>query len=232
MRAADRGGPFGHGYHGDAMSCAPTPRNWMRASAPGIAFRYPLAESSPVGGAPVAPRSHRRRLAWLAAASLGLGLWLTGSGLYLYTKSGLAQALQQRDRDETSTADAPPPASAAIGRLFVPAQRAEVAIHRPSARHRVAAVATTGDAATATASAPDDWLRALAPGDDLALEGAGGERLHYRVDASFAAAGGDARLRRHGARPTLLLVAAAVPAGTSAADPAYRVVTASGGRAA
>lgn len=40
---ADRGGPF--------VRNADTERNWMRASPPGIAFRFAADESSPIGGA-------------------------------------------------------------------------------------------------------------------------------------------------------------------------------------
>lgn len=40
--AADRGGPVVHG-HGES-------RSWMRAAAPGIAFRHCTDESSPIGG--------------------------------------------------------------------------------------------------------------------------------------------------------------------------------------
>ena len=48
--AVDRGGSFGrNGYE---------TRNWMRASAPGIAFRCRPAESSPVGRDARAARSH------------------------------------------------------------------------------------------------------------------------------------------------------------------------------
>ena len=39
--AADRGGPF--------VRSTGTARNWMRAAAPGIAFRFPSDESSPIG---------------------------------------------------------------------------------------------------------------------------------------------------------------------------------------
>jgi hypothetical protein len=56
--------------------------------------------------------------------------------------------------------------------------------------------------------------------------------LHYRVDTRFAAAAGDARLRRRDARPTLLLVSAAAQAGTPSAEPAYLVVTATGDESA
>src|SRR4030095_1142733 len=48
--AADRGGPF-------VRNEGPA-RHWMRAAAPGIAFRFPPDESSPIGGR--APASAER----------------------------------------------------------------------------------------------------------------------------------------------------------------------------
>ena len=86
--AADRGGSFGRR---DVES-----RNWMRASAPGIAFRYPKAESSPVGGGATEQRGNRRALAWIAAGLLAVGLALTGNAAYIHAKALLAQALLHR----------------------------------------------------------------------------------------------------------------------------------------
>ena len=71
---AERGGPFGHREV----------RNWMRASPPGIAFRYPRTESSPVGGGVPRSNSRKRALGWFAAACLTLGLALTGDALYIH----------------------------------------------------------------------------------------------------------------------------------------------------
>ena len=51
--AADRGGPF-------VRSEGPA-RNWMRAAAPGIAFRFPADESSPIGGGSRRARQTRAR---------------------------------------------------------------------------------------------------------------------------------------------------------------------------
>ncbi len=100
-RAIDRGGPFVR--HGDG------PRNWMRASAPGIAFRFRPDESSPIGGAgrdaAATPRATwatevrgprvRLKRAWtLALALLAVTGALTfGEGAYIYAKAGVAQVL-------------------------------------------------------------------------------------------------------------------------------------------
>ena len=76
--AADRGGPFGRG---GVRPGATVPRNWMRAKAPGIAFRRLPVESSPVGSGGTAlenrPRDRQSALACVAALGLGLALWLT-----------------------------------------------------------------------------------------------------------------------------------------------------------
>ncbi len=75
--AAERGGPFGRG---DTTPGAAVPRNWMRAAAPGIAFRRHSAESSPVasGRAAWALTAHDRgRVSrWMATLVLGLIVWL------------------------------------------------------------------------------------------------------------------------------------------------------------
>jgi len=98
----------------------PEPRNWMRAAAPGIAFRCIAAESSPVGSARHAHCAERRRApGWLVALSLGLGLWLAGGGLFLFTRAALAQGPLARGSGEAAVdsgqaaADVPVRSSAA-----------------------------------------------------------------------------------------------------------------------
>jgi hypothetical protein len=75
--AAERGGPFGHG---DTAPAPVVPRNWMRAAAPGIAFRRRSAESSPVGSSRAAwPRTAHDRgrvPRRMVARVLGLCVWL------------------------------------------------------------------------------------------------------------------------------------------------------------
>jgi hypothetical protein len=87
---AERGGPFGR----DERAI----RNWMRASAPGIATRCRPAESSPLGsGAPVsrvpAVRSRRTLQFVLIALLACAGLAAFGNGLYIHARAQLAQVL-------------------------------------------------------------------------------------------------------------------------------------------
>src|SRR4030095_1530596 len=84
QHTADRGGSFGQA------------RNWMHASPPGIAFRFPRAESSPVARGEQRPVSRKRALKWVAAACLALGIALTGDALYIHAKAVVAQALLHR----------------------------------------------------------------------------------------------------------------------------------------
>ena len=82
---ADRGGPF------DPREV----RNWMRASPPGISFRYPKTDSSPVGGGVPRSNSRKRARKWVAAVCLTVGVALTGDALYIHAKALVAQALAQ-----------------------------------------------------------------------------------------------------------------------------------------
>src|SRR5512143_14797 len=81
---AERGGSFGRGR--DAA------RATMRAAAPGTAFRFPAAESSPLGGA---RRWSRPRAAVLLLLALA-GAVTFGNGAWLYAKASLGQWLLLR----------------------------------------------------------------------------------------------------------------------------------------
>ena len=104
--AVDRGGPF-------ARKGEPS-RNWMRATAPGIGFRFAADESSPIGGGfrRVSPRQHatrwRRLLLALAIALLAAaGTMSVGHGAYMYAKAQLAQVLLQSAWDQTRAGGVP-----------------------------------------------------------------------------------------------------------------------------
>jgi|SRR5450432_1593002 len=93
--AADRGGPFGRNGR-DARNYEA--RNWMRASAPGIAFRCRPAESSPIcsdARTQCEPVRRSRRTRWFVLIVLlaCAGLACFGDGLYIYAKAELAQVL-------------------------------------------------------------------------------------------------------------------------------------------
>ena len=84
LAAAERGGSFGR--NGQET------RNWMRASAPGIAFRCHLAESSPVGIGERAARPDVARRSRASAITILLllgvaGLAAFGRGLYGHTRA-------------------------------------------------------------------------------------------------------------------------------------------------
>ncbi len=212
--AADRGGPFGR--------TDPEPRNWMRASAPGIAFRCHPAESSPVGSDAARTRERRRALSWVAAASLGLGLWFTGGGAYLYTKTALAQLLLHHAWGETQANGTPvkpwPGADTyPIARSLAPAHDVDLVVLAGAAKPMLAlgpgyhqGSALPGQPGDTVVSAPRDthfrFLRQLAAGDELIVEIATGQRMHYRVKGPMIAAA-EALLQPRLAAPTLTLVA-------------------------
>lgn len=206
----DRGGPFG------------PHRNWMRAAPPGIAFRFPRTESSPVdGGAQRMPR-RGRALKWIAAACLALGLALTGSALYIHAKALVAQVLLHRAWASTQTTGVPAKPwpwadTATIARLIAPAQGADLLVLAGASGRTLAfgpghhdGSALPGEAGNAVISAHRDthfrFLRDVAVGDTLIVEGAAGKRFIYRVRAIDIADQRDLRLPRLAPEPTLTLV--------------------------
>jgi sortase A len=207
--AADRGGPFGH------------PRNWMRASPPGIAFRYPKAESSPVGGGP-APKKRGRSRIWLAATLAALGLALAGNALYIHAKAQVAQLLLHRAWIETRATGTPAKPwpwadTATVARLLAPAQDVDLLVLAGATGRTLAfgpghhdGSAMPGEPGNAVLSAHRDthfrFLRALAVGDALVVEMPAGQRYHYRVREMEVADQRNLRLPRMPAEPTLTLV--------------------------
>ncbi len=206
----DRGGPFG------------PHRNWMRAAPPGIAFRFPRTESSPVdGGAQRTPR-RGRALKWIAAACLALGLALTGNALYIHAKALVAQVLLHRAWASTQTTGVPAKPwpwadTATIARLIAPAQGADLLVLAGASGRTLAfgpghhdGSALPGEAGNAVISAHRDthfrFLRDVAVGDTLIVEGAAGKRFSYRVRAIDIADQRDLRLPRLPPEPTLTLV--------------------------
>ena len=206
----DRGGPFG------------PHRNWMRAAPPGIAFRFPRTESSPVdGGAQRTPR-RGRALKWIAAACLALGLALTGNALFIHAKALVAQVLLHRAWASTQTTGVPAKPwpwadTATIARLIAPAQGADLLVLAGASGRTLAfgpghhdGSALPGEAGNAVISAHRDthfrFLRDVAVGDTLIVEGATGKRFIYRVRAIDIADERDLRLPRLPPEPTLTLV--------------------------
>jgi len=211
---ADRGGSFGPLDSGT--------RNWMRASPPGIAFRFPKAESSPVGGGVRRARPRRIALGWIAAACLALGLALTGNALYIHAKALVAQVLLHRAWIATQATGAPvrpwPWADTTpVARLVAPAQDVDLLVLAGATGRTLAfgpghhdGSAMPGEAGNTVISAHRDthfrFLRELAVGDALIVEMPAGQRFHYRVREIEVADQRDLRLSRLPAERTLTLV--------------------------
>ena len=211
----ERGGPFGRR---DAA-----PSNWMHARAPGIAFRFPRAESSPVDVA-VSPRRDKtkRAAAWIAAGALIAGLALTGDAVYLHAKALLAQVLLHRAWMQTQASGAaakpwPWADTSPVARLIAPAQDIDLLVLAGATGRTLAfgpghhdGSAMPGEPGNAVLSAHRDthfrFLSALAIGDALIVELPAGQRYHYRVRETFVADQRDLKLPRLPAEPTLTLV--------------------------
>ncbi len=199
------------------------PRNWMRARAPGIAFRFPGAESSPVDAGTSPRRDTKKRAAtWIAAASFAAGLALTVDAVYLHAKALLAQMLLHRawtQTQATGTAVKPWPwaDTSPVARLIAPAQDIDLLVLAGATGRTLAfgpghhdGSAMPGEAGNAVFSAHRDthfrFLRALAIGDALIVELPAGQRFHYRVREAFVADQRELKLPRLPREPTLTLV--------------------------
>ncbi len=218
---AERGGPF--------VREAGAARNWMRAAAPGIAFRLAADESSPVGGSrapggvPVNTIHFRRPVIILCIALLALGSAASfGHGVYLYAKAQLAQVLLhsawERSR-ATGTAVKPWPWADTypVARLAVRARDADVLVLAGASGRTLAfgpghldGSALPGDPGNAVITAHRDthfrFLNAVRTGDELTVERADGGTRHFRVRASYVADYQALWFPRDTAVPTLTLV--------------------------
>jgi sortase A len=217
--AADRGGSFGRDGRGA--------RNWMRAAAPGIAFRCSPAESSPIGSAVRAPhearaqRRHRRKFALtLLVACAGLAPF--GHGIYIFAKAELAQALLHSAWARTQAsgelvkpwpwADTTP-----VARLIAPAQDVDLLVLSGASGRTLAlgpghldGSAYPGDPGNSVISAHRDthfrFLRHMVVGDTLVIEGRDGARRHFHVRRTYVADFHALPIPRDTRVPTLTLV--------------------------
>ena len=214
----DRGGPF---VRADGAA-----RNWMRAAAPGIAFRYPRDESSPIPGKTAATsKAIQFRRSWLVIciALLALaGAASAGRGAYILAKAQVAQVLLHAAWDRTRVtgevvkpwpwADTHP-----VARIKAPAQDADVLVLAGASGRTLAfgpghlpGSALPGDAGNAIVTAHRDthfrFLRAIAPGDELVVERADGATRHFRIRGAYVADYRELRLPRDTPVPTLTLV--------------------------
>lgn len=210
MPAAERGGPFGRG-RGAA-------RATMRAVAPGTGFRFPAAESSPLGGS--------RRRSYLRSIVLGAlalcGALAFGNGAWLYGKAELGQWLLHRAWAQTRASGTPakpwPWADTyPVARLLVPAAQADELVLQGASGRTLAwgpghldDSAPLGAPGNAVVSAHRDthfrFVRKLTEGDDVIVELADGARRHYRVRDRYVADVRTLRLPRTTLVPTLTLV--------------------------
>ena len=194
----------------------------MRASPPGIAFRFPKAESSPARGGASRTRRRRTGLKWIAAACLIVGLALIGNALFIHAKALAAQVLLHRAWAATQTTDAPAKPwpwadTTPVARLFAPAQDIDLLVLAGATGRTLAfgpghhdGSAMPGQPGNVVLSAHRDthfrFLRELVVGDTLIVELPAGQRFHYRVRATEVADQRDLRLPRLPAEPTLTLV--------------------------
>ena len=217
--AVDRGGSFGR------SGCET--RNWMRASAPGIAFRSRPAESSPVGSGADSRRTVRKRprramramaIALVAAA----GLICFGDGIYIHAKAALAQVLLHAawERTQITGADAKPWPWAdthPVARLLVPARDADLLVLSGASGRTLAfgpghldGSAIPGESGNSVMTAHRDthfrFLRRVVAGDALVVEGRDGARRHFHVRRTYVADFRSLNIPRDTPVPTLTLV--------------------------
>jgi len=219
MIAADRGGSFGR--------CERAARNWMHASAPGIATRCPPAESSPIGSDSHAEgkhpaRSRRAGLLVLIVLMGGVGLACFGNGVYIYAKAGLAQVLLHSAwvrTQESGTPNVPWPWADTypVARLIAPAQDADLLVLSGASGRTLAfgpghlsGSANPGDPGNSVITAHRDthfrFLQRLATGDTLVVEGRDGTRRHFQVRRTYVADFRTLHIPRDTREPTLTLV--------------------------
>ena len=207
---AERGGPLGRGRGGA--------RATMRAAAPGAAFRFSAAESSPLGGA----RWRTRPATILVVAVALAGAIAFGNGAWLYAKAALGQWLLQRAWSHAQASGAPakpwPWADThPVARLIVPAADADELVLAGASGRTLAwgpghldDSAPLGAPGNAVVSAHRDthfrFVRTLAEGDDVIVELPDGARRHYRVRDRYVADVRTLKLPRTTLVPTLTLV--------------------------
>jgi sortase A len=227
--AAERGGPFGRNgtearNHGARNYEA---RNWMRASAPGIAFRCRPPESSPLGSVKRTQRevtARPRRVLRIALIVLlaGAGLACFGNGVYIYAKAQAAQVLLHAAWSRTQVSGAPfkpwPWADThPVARLIVPAHDADLLVLSGASGRTLAfgpghldGSANPGARGNSVITGHRDthfrFLRDVAAGDSLIVEGRNGTRRQFHVRRIYVADFHALDIPRDTPVPTLTLV--------------------------
>jgi sortase A len=233
--AVDRGGPF--------VRDAGTARNWMRAAAPGIGFRFMRHESSPIGSRRRVPVGELLvativLLTLAGCAALAHGLWIVTKA---YAGQGLLQVAWKRTQDQGAPAKPWPWADMQpIARLTVPARHTTMLVLAgangrtlawgPGHLDGSAQPGATGHAViTAHRDTHFAFLEKVAIGDAITIERADGTRVRYRVVATAVADHRALRLPRDVAVPTLTLVTCWPFDAIAAGGPLRYVVTAEAG---
>jgi len=230
--AVDRGGPF---VRDPGMA-----RNWMRAAAPGIGFRFVPHESSPIGSRGRIPL--RTLLLTATALLIIAGSAALANGLWIVAKAYAGQALLhiawKRTDDHAVPAKPWPWADTRpVARLSVPSQRAAMLVLAGANGRTLAwgpghldGSAQPGDDGHAVITAHRDthfaFLARVAIGDEIAIERADGAHIRYRVVATAVADHRALRLPRDVAVPTLTLVTCWPFDAVRAGGPMRYVVTA------
>ncbi len=188
----------------------------MRASAPGIAFRFRPAESSPVGprAAPAPERRLRPRvvIVWVAVALATLG-FAVSSGRQQGENGDAARARPAAMTDATplaaSVAGAPARLDpATIARLVVPDRHIDVAVPKQASR-RERGVGPGQPGNVVVAANRDSslrFLRRVEIGDAVIVESRAGERFRYRVRDVRIADADDLATAAPPVEPTLTLI--------------------------
>ena len=206
--AADRGGPFGPDDTGS--------RNWMRTGAPGIAFRFRPAESSPVGPRAVPASSRRRRpravIAWIAVALATLALAVSSGKLRSESveaaRAGPAAAPFAMPAAASGTNAPARLDPSAIARLVVPDRHIDVAVPKQASRHERSAGPGQPRNVVVTANRDSSlrFLRRVEVGDAVIVLSRHGEQFRYRVRDLRIAGRDEVNASAAPAEPTLTLV--------------------------
>jgi len=200
----------------------------MRAAPPGIASWRRPAESSPIGGeAPaldedVATKPRRARRLVLALLLLVASAVCLGNALYIHAKAELAQVLLHYAWARTPASGEPvkpwPWADThPVARLIAPAQHADVLVLAGASGRSLAfgpghldGSAPPGADGNSVIVAHRDthfrFLKRLAAGDELVVEGSAGEQRTYRVRRIYVADYRALRIPADAGAPTLTLV--------------------------
>jgi LPXTG-site transpeptidase (sortase) family protein len=186
----------------------------MRTGAPGIAFRFRPAESSPVGPRAVPPPRRRRRprgaIAWIAVALATLGLAVS-SGKLRGERVDTARARPAAVATPAAASGTRAPARldpATIARLVVPDRHIDVAVPKQASRHeRSAGPGQPGNVVvTANRDSSLRFLRRVEVGDAVIVQSRNGEQFRYRVRDLRIADRDDVNAIAAPAEPTLTLV--------------------------